>query len=77
VVSMVKNGVYHENSFNEIMATTRNRNLDALARGACLGTTDEMREARLRFGILNGGDEVRDDSQQRGVEIEIKHTSFG
>jgi len=46
---MVKNGVYHENSFNAIMATTRNRDLDDLANGVYLGTSDEMREERLRF----------------------------
>ena len=51
--------------------------MDDLAKGECPGTTDEMEEDRLRFGILSGGDEGRDGLRQRGDGAERNHAAFG
>jgi hypothetical protein len=62
------------------MVTTRSRELDDLADGACLGETEEIRNERLKFGILTGGNEVeRKDRMQPGVEggSEKTHAAFG
>jgi len=80
LLSVVKNGVYHESSFSAIMVTMRNRELDDLANGTCLGETEGIRNERLMFGILTGGNEMeRKDRMQPGVEggLEKAHAAFG
>jgi len=63
------NGYGTDMSFSSILVTTRNKDLDALAEGSCLGNTPlpkQLTEERLRFG------ELRD-----GRDGDVKHTAFG
>ncbi|KUJ09793.1 uncharacterized protein LY89DRAFT_761537 [Mollisia scopiformis] len=67
------NGVIHSTAFSSIVATTRNRELDELARGKSLGALprdERFGGVRLRFGGLGGGD---GGNGGEGVE----HVGFG
>lgn len=52
VVSLLKNGIYHDTSFSVTMAMTRNPDVDVNARGVCLGETKDMAKDKLMFGVL-------------------------
>jgi hypothetical protein len=65
-----KNGYGADMSFSSIVATTRNKDLDGLAEGCCLGITPlptSFVKERLRFGEVDG--------MVDGVGV--KHTAFG
>ncbi|TVY47725.1 hypothetical protein LOCC1_G002396 [Lachnellula occidentalis] len=64
VASLIDNGVYHYTNFSAFMATTRNRDLDIIARGYCLGDAKGIEKQRLMFGMLGGG-------------VEEYHAAFG
>ena len=64
IASLIENGVYHYTNFSAFMATTRNRDLDIIARGYCLGDVKEIEKQRLMFGMLGGG-------------VEERHAAFG
>lgn len=60
-------------SFSSILLTTRNAELDGLARGHCLGESplaDDIRGAVLRYGVLRGGDSC-------GGSTTTSHAAFG
>ncbi|OQE22468.1 hypothetical protein PENSTE_c010G08634 [Penicillium steckii] len=61
------NGVPENTSFSNLLRTTRNPDLDALATGHCLGSDhlpDELKKVRLRFGEIE-------------TTRPFKHASFG
>jgi hypothetical protein len=72
-MSFVSNGVAHSNSFSAILSTTRNPDLDGLAKGRSLGTTDLGKDfggAKLKYGVIYPGS-MSDDQKQIG------HVAFG
>ncbi|KAF7948498.1 uncharacterized protein EAE97_003909 [Botrytis byssoidea] len=74
--SMHVNGVSHSNSFSAIMLTTRNPDLDILARGKSLGSdplSKSIKNTKLRFGPLlsqQAPDKIGSDESPR-------HVAFG
>ncbi|TVY19557.1 hypothetical protein LARI1_G003386 [Lachnellula arida] len=64
VASLFENGVYHHTNFSAFMATTRNGDLDIIARGYFLGDAKGIEKHRLMFGMLGGG-------------VEEHHAAFG
>jgi hypothetical protein len=70
--SLVENGYSAGTSFSSILLTTRNTDLDELARGYCLGESplaDEVGKRRLRYGLL--------DSQGHNTDLKVSHAGFG
>jgi len=56
-MAMVENGVTSSTAFSTVMLTTRNRDLDVLARDRELGSkplSDDIARVRMRFGYLMG-----------------------
>lgn len=71
------NGVAHSNSFTEIIATTRNVELDELCNGNSLGAIAEdkkMKRLRLRFGALIAD---ADNVLVGGKVVQANHVAFG
>ena len=67
------NGYGTDLGFSTILVTTRNKQLDQLVEGSCLGNTplpEHITQERLRFGELR-------DSRANKVERLPKHTGFG
>ncbi|KAF4636930.1 hypothetical protein G7Y89_g1166 [Cudoniella acicularis] len=58
VYSLNENGVYHDTSFSTFMVTTRNGELGTMAakEGTCLGNVKGIKDRRLIFGVLTGGE---------------------
>lgn len=55
--ALMKNGYSAGASFSSILMTTRNADLDQLARGHCLGESplaDDIKKTVLRYGVLKG-----------------------
>lgn len=80
LVSLIKNGVYHDGSFSAIMAMTRNPGLDAISQGACLGCTKDIAGNKLMFGVLarNESPEIRDgEGYSSGYGEAVGHVAFG
>lgn len=53
--ALVKNGVASDINFSTIMLTTRNTDLDELAKGSCLGGNPlpkRLREEKMMFGVI-------------------------
>ena len=73
LMSLVQNGVYHDTSFSAFMATTRNRDLDALAEGSCLGSSQGLEKERLMFGVLDG----QKEGGYVGGVVKEQHAAFG
>ncbi|KAK6533421.1 hypothetical protein TWF694_002363 [Orbilia ellipsospora] len=73
-IALAQNGVVSEISFSQIMATTRNPELDHLLEGNCLGRSDlgprELYRTRLRFGEIK-----QQDSKLPSTGV--AHTAFG
>ncbi|KAG8157592.1 hypothetical protein KVR01_012634 [Diaporthe batatas] len=72
VHSLLENGYSAGTGFSSILLTTRNADLDELARGHCLGEAPLAREVggrRLRYGIL--------DSQADSMDVKLPHAAFG
>lgn len=70
--ALVTNGYSAETTFSSILLTTRNADLDDLARGHCLGQRPLAREVgkrRLRYGILR--------SQADDGAVNGSHACFG
>lgn len=70
--SLLQNGYSAGTSFSSILLTTRNADLDELARGYCLGESPLAREVgdrRLRYGLL--------DLQADIVDVKLPHAAFG
>lgn len=70
--SLLENGYSAGTSFSSILLTTRNADLDELARGHCLGESPLAREVgdrRLRYGLL--------DSQADSMDVKLPHAAFG
>ncbi|TGO79500.1 hypothetical protein BELL_0030g00030 [Botrytis elliptica] len=74
--SMHANGVSHSNSFSAIMLTTRNSDLDILARGKSLGSDPlpkSIKNPKLRFGPL-----VSQQAPEKiGSDESPRHVAFG
>lgn len=80
IVSLIKNGVYHDEFFSTIMATTRNPDLDAMSQGACLGFTKDIAANKLMFGVLvqNGSPKMQGGvSPDKGFGGAVGHAAFG
>jgi hypothetical protein len=73
LVSLVQNSVYHDTSFSAFMATNRNRDLDVLAEGSCLGRSQGLQKERLMSGVLNS---EKEGGYERGV-VREQHAAFG
>ncbi|KAI9856603.1 MAG: hypothetical protein M1813_008863 [Trichoglossum hirsutum] len=74
LLAMYRNGVDSDTCFSRIVATTRNRTLDRLSRGACLGggkMPEEFMGARLRFG------ELVEEGAWEGEGAGVRHCAFG
>lgn len=72
LLALVANGYSAETSFSSILLTTRNADLDDLARGYCLGErplAKDVGDTRLRYGILR--------SQASDAEGNGSHACFG
>ncbi|POS75951.1 hypothetical protein DHEL01_v205650 [Diaporthe helianthi] len=72
--SLLENGYSAGTSFSSILLTTRNADLDELARGHCLGESplaDEVCDRRLRYGLLD----LQADSVHANLPHE--HAAFG
>lgn len=57
LVALVRNGIASDVAFSRVLVTTRNPELDQIARGACLGgdpVPEELRRTKVRFGELWG-----------------------
>ncbi|KAF7874063.1 hypothetical protein EAF04_002735 [Stromatinia cepivora] len=70
------NGVSHSNSFSTIMLTTRNADLDILARGKSLGSDPlpkSIKKTRLRFGPLVS----KQGLEKTGPDGFLRHVAFG
>lgn len=70
--ALVENGYSADTTFSSILLTTRNADLDDLARGHCLGElplAKDVGDARLRYGILR--------SQDDDTEATESHACFG
>ncbi|TEY50434.1 hypothetical protein BOTCAL_0276g00150 [Botryotinia calthae] len=71
--SIYTNGVSHSNSFSAIMLTTRNADLDILARGKSLASDplpENIKNTRLRFGLLiskQGFEKMGHDDSPRNI----------
>jgi hypothetical protein len=75
--SISMNGVSHSMGFSAIIATTRNRDLDALTRGASLGAEPlktDISKAKLRLGPLLSSKGTMQNSKELGEEA---HLAFG
>ncbi|KAH0543428.1 hypothetical protein FGG08_002286 [Glutinoglossum americanum] len=88
--SYYSNGVSMGSGFLAILATTRNRRLDELAGGACLGADpmpEELRKVKVRFGDLGEGGVVGGYGNQPVADpfqtptatggAGVKHAGFG
>lgn len=74
--SMHVNGVSHSNSFSAIMLTTRNTDLDILARGKSLGSdplSKSIKNTKLRFGPLLS----QQAPEKIGSDESPRHVAFG
>ncbi|THV54258.1 hypothetical protein BGAL_0031g00320 [Botrytis galanthina] len=74
--SMHVNGVSHSNSFSAIMLTTRNPDLDILARGKSLGSdplSKSIKNTKLRFGPLLS----QQAPEKIGSDESPRHVAFG
>ncbi|KAF7901718.1 uncharacterized protein EAF01_007017 [Botrytis porri] len=74
--SMHLNGISHSNSFSAIMLTTRNPDLDILARGKSLGSdplSKSIKNTKLRFGPLIS----QHGPEKRGSDDSPRHVAFG
>ncbi|KAF5873500.1 uncharacterized protein Bfra_004961ia [Botrytis fragariae] len=74
--SMHVNGVSHSNSFSAIMLTTRNPDLDILARGKSLGSdplSKIIKNTKLRFGPLVS----QHGPEKRESDDSPRHVAFG
>lgn len=72
--AIYQNGVASDTLFSRILVTTRNPTLDHLSVGACLGGDPfpkELRETKLRFGVLN------EDEPREGPLGRVEHCCFG
>ncbi|KAF3928916.1 hypothetical protein AA313_de0203379 [Arthrobotrys entomopaga] len=73
-IALSQNGVVSELSFSQIVATTRNSELDHLLEGNCLGRSDlqprDLYQTRLRFGEVKQQDSKLSSSG-------AAHTAFG
>ena len=72
---LIENGVDSNMSFSQLLVTTRNSSLDALADGACLGggaISHNMQRVKLRYGQLQTGLQDEDDSEEV-----VAHAAFG
>lgn len=72
LLALTENGYSAETTFSSILLTTRNADLDDLARGHCLGElplAKDVGDKRLRYGILRSQD---DDAADRE-----SHACFG
>lgn len=70
--ALVENGYSASTTFSSILLTTRNADLDDLARGHCLGEfplAKDVGDTRLRYGILR--------SQDDDVDVSESHACFG
>ncbi|KAK7711933.1 hypothetical protein SLS64_005204 [Diaporthe eres] len=70
--ALLANGYSAETTFSSILLTTRNADLDDLARGHCLGErplAKEIGRRRLKYGILR--------SQAHDVAVKGSHACFG
>lgn len=69
------NGVSHTSSFSGLVRTTRNKDLDNLVRGHCLGSEPvdkRIAKRKLQYGLLVIGEPRRKD-----VAGNVRHAAFG
>ena len=79
LLAALSNGVIHVNSFSALVATSRNRMLDALFAGQTLGAhpmSAEVLDRKLRFGQLNGGPNVNNLVIRHQGNTDV-HAAFG
>ncbi|KAJ5494550.1 hypothetical protein N7463_010637 [Penicillium fimorum] len=72
------NGVAQSTSFSSILMTTRNPELDDLAKGYCLGSgqlPDEIGDVKLRFGEVEGSEQYK--RAAFGTQESVTHLSKG
>lgn len=70
--SLLQNGYSAGTNFSSILLTTRNVDLDEVARGYCLGESPlakDVGDMRLRYGLL--------DSQAHNTAVKVSHAGFG
>ncbi|KAJ5158985.1 uncharacterized protein N7500_008636 [Penicillium coprophilum] len=61
-LALRENGAAHNTSFSSMLMTTRNPELDELAKGHCLGAgelPDEIGDVQLRFGEVEGSEQYK------------------
>lgn len=66
------NGIGHSSSFSGLLSTTRNKDLDELAHGQCLGAMPldkELAKQELMFGSLL--------EENHGEMSGVRHAAFG
>jgi hypothetical protein len=76
---LFRNGMDSELSFSQVLVTTRNKSLDRLCYGACLGgetIPKELRRTKLKYGELIDQDGNFDEDERVGDEMH-KHACFG
>ena len=79
LLAAYSNGVIHANSFSTLVATTRNRTLDALFAGESLGAVPVSRnilDRKLRFGRLMRRDRGSGEDVSNETDTDL-HTAFG
>lgn len=77
--TIYQDGTTFSVGFSRIMVTTRNRTLDEISRGACLGNDPfplELMHTRLKFGVLNDGSQDTGYAASDRSQM-VEHCTFG